>query len=96
MQVVVSLITITLFVPCIASIMMIFKERSKVEAAIMWLGSWVIAFLVGGLVAQGAKLFAPGTEPIPVTLMIILGSVVILLVTKVWTPFSSKDKTMSL
>ena len=96
LQVVVSLITITLFVPCIASIMMIFKERSKVEAAIMWLGSWVIAFLVGGLVAQGAKLFAPGTEPIPVTLMIILGSVVILLVTKAWTPFSSKDKTVSL
>lgn len=55
LQTVVSLITITLFVPCIASILVIFKERSRKEGAIMWLSTWVIAFIVGGVVAQLAK-----------------------------------------
>lgn len=51
-QMLVALITITLFVPCIASIMMIFKERSKIEASAIWLGSMAIAFLIGGVLAQ--------------------------------------------
>jgi ferrous iron transport protein B len=50
-QTVVALVTITLFVPCIASIMVMFKERSKVEASIIWIGSFISAFLVGGLLA---------------------------------------------
>lgn len=50
-QVVVSLVVITLFVPCIASLMVLFKERGYKEAGIIWLASWVFAFLVGGLVA---------------------------------------------
>lgn len=54
-QTVVSLITITLFVPCIASILIMFKERSKKEGAVMWFSTWVIAFLIGGTVAQLAK-----------------------------------------
>lgn len=52
LQTVVSLITITLFVPCIASVMIMFKERSKKEAALMWLSTWFIAFLIGGIVNQ--------------------------------------------
>ena len=56
MQTVVSLVTITLFVPCIASIMIIFKERGKKEAAVMWLSTWVIAFLTGGMVNQLSQL----------------------------------------
>jgi ferrous iron transport protein B len=51
-QVVVSLVVITLFVPCIASLMVLFKERGLREAAAIWVGSWAAAFLVGGLVAQ--------------------------------------------
>ena len=51
-QMLVSLITITLFVPCVAAIIMIFKERSKLEATAIWLGSFAIAFLVGGLLAM--------------------------------------------
>ncbi|MDK2932774.1 MAG: ferrous iron transport protein [Clostridiales bacterium] len=51
-QVLVSLVTITLFVPCVASIMVIFKERTKTEAALIWGGSFIVAFLVGGLLAQ--------------------------------------------
>ncbi|MGB9802455.1 ferrous iron transport protein B [Desulfofundulus sp.] len=59
LQTIVALITITLFVPCIASIMVIFKERTKKEALFIWGSSWVAAFLVGGLVAQLARLFNP-------------------------------------
>jgi len=51
-QVVVSLVVITLFVPCIASLMILFKERGVKEAMTIWLGAWVIAFSVGGLLAQ--------------------------------------------
>ncbi len=52
LQVVVSLIVITLFVPCIASLMILFKERGSREALMIWGGSWVAAFFVGGIVAQ--------------------------------------------
>ncbi len=51
-QMFVALITITLFVPCVASIIMIFKERSKLEASAIWLGSFAIAFLIGGILAR--------------------------------------------
>lgn len=50
-QTVVALVVITLFVPCIASIMVMFKERSKKEALSVWFGSFIIAFLIGGLLA---------------------------------------------
>ncbi len=50
-QMLVALVTITLFVPCVASIIMIFKERSKLEASAIWLGSFAIAFLAGGILA---------------------------------------------
>lgn len=49
---VVALVTITLFVPCIASILVIFKERGRREAALMWASTWVISFTVGGLLAR--------------------------------------------
>lgn len=50
-QTVISLVTITLFVPCIAAIMVIFKERSLGEAITIWIGSFVISFVTGGLLA---------------------------------------------
>ncbi|MGE5633275.1 MAG: ferrous iron transport protein B [Caulobacteraceae bacterium] len=50
-QILVSLIVMTLFVPCIAAIMVIFKERGTRDALLIWLGSFVVAFLTGGLVA---------------------------------------------
>ena len=56
-QLMTALITITLFVPCIAAVIVIFKERSKGEAALIWLGSLVSAFLAGGLVARFLSLF---------------------------------------
>lgn len=51
-QVIVSLVAITLFVPCIAAIMVIFKERSWQESAGIYIGSFIISFLTAGILAQ--------------------------------------------
>jgi ferrous iron transport protein B len=51
-QIVVALVTITLFTPCIASLMVMLKERGRKEALTVWLGTWIVAFLVGGLLSQ--------------------------------------------
>jgi ferrous iron transport protein B len=51
-QVVVALVTITLFVPCIASLMVMLKERGAKEALIIWFATWIGAFLIGGIVSQ--------------------------------------------
>lgn len=51
-QVIVSLVAITLFVPCIAAIMVIFKERSWKESVLIWISSFVLAFLTAGILAQ--------------------------------------------
>lgn len=50
-QTLISLVVITLFVPCIAAILVIFKERSWKESLLIWFGSMFIAFLVGGMLA---------------------------------------------
>jgi ferrous iron transport protein B len=52
MQIVVALTTITLFVPCIASLMVMLKERGTKEGMVIWAGSWILAFGVGGIVAM--------------------------------------------
>ena len=51
-QTVVAMVTITLFVPCIASVLMIFKERNWKESLVLWMSSFATAFLVGGIVAR--------------------------------------------
>ncbi len=51
-QIVVALVTITLFVPCIASLMVMVKERGIKAATIIWFGTWLGAFLVGGVLSQ--------------------------------------------
>ncbi|MFP4015519.1 MAG: ferrous iron transport protein B [Halanaerobiales bacterium] len=50
-QTTVSLIVITLFVPCIAAMMTMIKERNWKEALAIWFGSWLTAFGVGGILA---------------------------------------------
>jgi len=49
-QVLTALITITLFVPCIASILIIAKEQGRRLGLLMWAGAFSIAFGVGGVV----------------------------------------------
>jgi ferrous iron transport protein B len=52
MQITVAIITITLFVPCIASFVVMLKERGWKEGMAIWIGTWITAFFIGGLVAQ--------------------------------------------
>lgn len=52
MQITVALITITLFVPCIASLMVMMKERGLKIGLLIWVGTWIAAFTVGGIVSQ--------------------------------------------
>ncbi len=52
MQITVAIITITLFVPCIASLMVMLKERGIKQGMIIWGATWVGAFTIGGIVAQ--------------------------------------------
>lgn len=49
-QTVTALVTITLFVPCIASMIIIAKEQGKRQGALMWAAAFSIAFIVGGVV----------------------------------------------
>jgi len=51
-QTLVGLVTITLFVPCIATVMVIIKERGWKEGSYVWAGSLVVAFLVGGILMR--------------------------------------------
>ncbi|MGE5402420.1 MAG: FeoB small GTPase domain-containing protein [Ignavibacteriales bacterium] len=52
MQITVAITTITLFVPCIASFVVMLKERGWKQGLIVWSGTWVFAFLIGGIIAQ--------------------------------------------
>jgi ferrous iron transport protein B len=47
----VGLVVITLFVPCVLSMAMIVKERNLKSGLLMWVGSWVVAFGVGIVLA---------------------------------------------
>jgi len=48
-QTMVALMTITLFVPCIASIMIILKERGKREGWVIWIADLALAVFLGGI-----------------------------------------------
>lgn len=51
-QIVVALVTITLFVPCIASFLVMIKERGWKQGLIIWFGTWFFAFAIGGIVSH--------------------------------------------
>jgi len=50
-QLFIGLVVITLFVPCILSMAMLGKEHDVKSGLLMWAGSWVTAFVVGGILA---------------------------------------------
>ncbi len=58
MSTLVSLITITLFVPCIATVLVMFKELSKKEGALIWITTFIVAFLAGGFVNKLTAIFS--------------------------------------
>ena len=51
-QIVVALVTLTLFVPCVASLMVMLKERGLRQGITIWIGSLVLALTIGGIVSQ--------------------------------------------
>lgn len=51
-QAVTAMIVITLFVPCIATVGVMIKERGPKIALSIWFGSWVAAFAIGGLLSR--------------------------------------------
>jgi ferrous iron transport protein B len=51
-QAVVSMIVITLFVPCVATVGVMIKERGMPIALTIWFGSWLAAFVIGGILSQ--------------------------------------------
>jgi ferrous iron transport protein B len=55
-QLLVAMVTITLFVPCIASTMVILKERGLRYLLGLTAGSVGLAMLLGGLVARVVEL----------------------------------------
>jgi ferrous iron transport protein B len=52
MQVVVAMVTITLFIPCVATVFMIARERSWLTSLAMVVVVIPMAFLVGGLLSR--------------------------------------------
>lgn len=50
-QLTVTLIVMTLFVPCFASVMVLFKEWGVFVAVFIWVTSFFLAFFTGGAVA---------------------------------------------
>ena len=51
-QLLVAMVTLTLFVPCVASTMVVLRERGWVYMLGLLFGSMTLAFLLGGLVAH--------------------------------------------
>ena len=51
-QALTAMIVITLFVPCIATVGVMTKERGPKVAFTIWIGSWIAAFLIGGLLSM--------------------------------------------
>ena len=50
-QAVVAMVVITLFVPCIATVGVMIKERGPKIAFSIWIGSWRFVFVIGALLA---------------------------------------------
>ncbi len=59
-QVLVAMVTITLFVPCVASVLMIARERGVRTAAGITALIFPLAFLIGGLLNRALSLLGWG------------------------------------
>lgn len=51
-QAITAMVVITLFVPCIATVGVMCKERGPKIAFTIWIGSWLCAFLIGGALVR--------------------------------------------
>jgi len=57
MQIIVASVVVTLFVPCLATLIVIYKERGYKEATILWVGTFIISIAVGAFLTNTLPLF---------------------------------------
>ena len=90
----VVLLTLSLTVPCIASTMVIFKERGWREGTIIWLAVFCLAFLIGGGATRLLEYFNRfGYLQIPVLSgLIILVTFGVLVILRNPTPWKTKKQ----
>ncbi len=55
-QITVILIVMTLFVPCFASLMVLYKDRGPLIASLTWVGSFLLSFIVGAVISRLLRL----------------------------------------
>jgi small GTP-binding protein len=72
-QIVVAMTTITLFIPCVANVIVIARERGLKVAAAMFLFIFPVAFLVGGLVARLMPRWPSGRSALGALLAVVVG-----------------------
>ncbi len=52
LQILVAAVVVTLFVPCLATLIVIYKERGLKEASLLWIGTFGISILVGAFLTR--------------------------------------------
>ncbi len=52
LQILVASVVITLFVPCLATLIVIYKERGIKEASLLWVGTFIISVFVGAVLTR--------------------------------------------
>lgn len=52
LQIFVASVVVTLFVPCLATLIVIYKERGIKEASLLWIGTFAISILVGAILTR--------------------------------------------
>lgn len=57
-QLITACVVLTLFVPCIATVAVMIKEKNLKTALLIWLSSWILAFGIGYILARALDLFA--------------------------------------
>lgn len=87
-QIIVVMVTLTLFVPCLASTMVIMKERGWREGLLIWTAVFSLAFLIGGAVSRLLEAFSKsGTLEAPALFAVtLLGLAAVLAVSRLPLP----------
>jgi len=52
LQILVASVVVTLFVPCLAALLVIYRERGLKEASLLWIGTFVITIVAGAIVSR--------------------------------------------
>jgi len=85
----VALVTLTLFVPCIASTMVIFKELGWKDGVLIWPAVFIVAFTVGGVLNR-LLLFLEGPWALPLAAgTVLLGLAMILGLTRLGNKYDT-------